>query len=201
MVLKSDLVKAFDRVNWTFLRLVLLQIGVPLIGINWIMGCIESSNFDVLVNGMPSKFFPVSRGIRQGCPISPLLFILIIEILSLLIYNDVQRGAISGVNISSLNLTHLLFVDDVILFGLGTLGEWQHYKELLDLFCSTTGMKISNDKSSFLYNDIDEHMKEYISSLLPFKMEPLSVGFKYLGYYIKPLGYCVNEWIWLIKKN
>ena len=64
MILKLDLVKAFDRVNWTFLRLVLLHIGVQLIGVNWIMGCIESSNFVVLVNGTPSKFFPVSRGIR-----------------------------------------------------------------------------------------------------------------------------------------
>ena len=69
-ILKLDLVKAFDRVNWTFLKLVLLQIGVPLIGVNWILGCVESCNFVVLVNGTPSKFFPSSRGIRQGCPLS-----------------------------------------------------------------------------------------------------------------------------------
>ena len=54
MVLKLDLVKAFHRVNWTFLRLVLLQIGVPVMGVNWIMGCVESSNFVVLINGIPS---------------------------------------------------------------------------------------------------------------------------------------------------
>ena len=126
---------------------------------------------------------------------------MIIESLSLLIRNVVQRGAISGVKVSpSLNLTHLLFVDDVILFGLGTLGEWKHYKELLDLFCSATGMEINDEKSSFLYNDMDEHSRENTFALLPFKMEPLSMGFKYLGYYLKPLGYCVNEWHWLIKK-
>ena len=64
LILKLDLVKAFYRVNWTFLRLVLLQIGSPLCGVNWIMGCVVSSNFAVLVNGLPSDFFPVSRGIR-----------------------------------------------------------------------------------------------------------------------------------------
>ena len=63
VILKLDLVKSFNRVNWTFLRLVLLQIGIPVIGVNWIMGCVESSNFVVLVNGTPSNFFPVSKGI------------------------------------------------------------------------------------------------------------------------------------------
>ena len=65
MVLKLDLVKAFDEVNWSFLRPVLLQIGVPSIFVNLVMGCVESSNFGVLVNGTPSGFFPVSRGIRK----------------------------------------------------------------------------------------------------------------------------------------
>ena len=92
-----------------------------------------------------------------------------------------------------MNLTHLLFVDDVILFGLWTLEELQNYKELLALFCLAAGMKISVEKSSFLYNEIDEPTRSRIFSLLPFKMDPLPVGFKYLGYYLKPLGYCVND--------
>ena len=86
------------------------------------MGCISSSTFAVLVNGMPTNFFPASRGIRQGCPLSPLLFILVIEGLSLLISDARRHGLICGVKItSSLALTHLLFVDDVILLGMGTL--------------------------------------------------------------------------------
>ena len=85
IVQKLDLVKAFDRVNSSFLRLVLLQIGFLGNYVNWIMGCVESAKFAILINGTPSNLFPVSRGIRQGCPLSPLLFILIIEGLSLLI--------------------------------------------------------------------------------------------------------------------
>ena len=75
-----------------------------------------------------------------------------------------------------------------------------HYKQLLDLFCFTTSMQISGKKSSFLYNAINEHTKENIAAILPYKMEPLSVGFKYLGFYLKPLGYHVNDMRWLIKK-
>lgn len=64
LVVKLDLVKAFDRVNWSFLRLVLLHIGVPSNFVIWILGCVESTNFVVLINGTPSAFFPVSRGIK-----------------------------------------------------------------------------------------------------------------------------------------
>ena len=117
-----DLNKAFDRVDWTYVRLILIQIGVPLLTVNWIMGCLSSANFALLVNGTPSIFFSASRGIRQGCPLSPLLFILVIEGLSLLIKDARSNGLIRGIRISpSLALTHLLFVDDVILMGLGTL--------------------------------------------------------------------------------
>ena len=154
----------------------------------------ETSNFAVLVNGTPSRFFSVSRGIRQGCPLSPLLFIFIIESLSLLIQNAQQRGVITGIKItSSLYLTHLLFVDDVILFGEGIVDEWQHYKQLLDLLCYAMGMQISEEKYLFLFNAIDELTKENIAAILPYKMEPLFVGFKYLGFYLKPLGYYVND--------
>ena len=64
LILKLDLSKDFDRVNWSYLRLILLQIGVPLVGVNWIMGCLSSTNFALLINGYPSSFFTASRGIR-----------------------------------------------------------------------------------------------------------------------------------------
>ena len=56
-------------------------------------------------------------------------------------------------------ITHLLFVDDVIIFGIGTIQEWGAYIEVLDLFCSTTGMTVSMEKSSFLYHNVDEETR------------------------------------------
>ena len=61
-----------------------------------------------------------------------------------------QKRLIKGFQFSpDLTITHLLFVDDVILIGIGTIGEWSAYKDALDLFCSTTGMTVSLEKSSF----------------------------------------------------
>lgn len=168
LILKLNLVMAFDQVNWTFSKLVLLQIGIPLEGANWIMDCVCSSNFVVLVNGNPTDFFPASRGLRRGCPLSPLLSILVIESLSLIISDAHRKGHIKGIQLSSrLGITHLFFVDDVILFGLGTVDEWLAFKEAIDLYCSATGMSISIEKSSFLYNDIDEQTRRHIATFLP----------------------------------
>ena len=93
-ILKLDLIKSFDRVNWIFIHLILIQIGAPLQTVNWILGCLTSATFAVLINGTPSKFFSATRGIRQGCPLSPLLFILVIEGLSLLISDARNHGLI-----------------------------------------------------------------------------------------------------------
>ena len=96
MVLKLNLEKDFDKVNWTYLRLILLQIGVPLGGVNWIMGCISMVNFVIMVNGTRSSFFMATHGIRKGCLLSALLFILVIEGLSLLIKDAKNSGKIRG---------------------------------------------------------------------------------------------------------
>jgi hypothetical protein len=151
LVLKLDMMKAYDRVDWGFLRLVLLQIGMSLEATDWIMGCVNSANFSVLINGSPSSFFKSTRGLRQGCPLSPLLFLLIVEGLSRIILKLVVEGKIEGVLVAKgIRITHLLFVDDVLLFGNGTLTEWKVLKEALDLFCNATGMSFSSQKSLFL---------------------------------------------------
>ena len=112
-----------------------------------------------------------------------------------------QKGHIKGFQYSpSLSLTHLLFVDDVILFDIGTVSEWGAFKEALELFFSATGMVVSKEKSSFLYNDVNEYTMRQISSLLPYNMVPISTGFKYLGYHLKPLGYRSSDWRWMEEK-
>ena len=70
----------------------------------------------------------------------------------------------------------------------------------MDLFYKASRMCISIDKSCFLYNNVDIDIRSEISKALPYKMEPISTGFMYLGYFLKPLGYRVRDWHWLIKK-
>jgi hypothetical protein len=69
LVLKLDLVKAYDRVDWGFLRLFLLQVGIMLEATEWILGCVSSKNIFVLINGKPTSFFKYTRGLRQGFPL------------------------------------------------------------------------------------------------------------------------------------
>ena len=115
LVLKMDLVKEYDMVNWTLLRHILLHVGLTLDTINWIMGCVMSANFAVLINETPSTTFIVIRGLRQGCLLLPLMFILVVEGLSLLIAYARRKGKITGIVLyEALALTHLLFMDDVV---------------------------------------------------------------------------------------
>lgn len=82
--MKIDLSKGCDKVKWFFLRL-LLQMGMNLITVSWIMGCLSSLSFAVLINDSPSDFFDASRGLRQGCSISPFIFLIVAEGLTMLI--------------------------------------------------------------------------------------------------------------------
>jgi hypothetical protein len=79
--LSWNLSKAYDRVNWTFLQLVLLKMGMHLSTVNWIMGCVESVSFIVLINNSPSRFFQASRGLDKGVPLSPFLFLIVVNAL------------------------------------------------------------------------------------------------------------------------
>jgi hypothetical protein len=118
LVLKLDLIKAYDRVDWGFLRLVLLQVGMSLEATDWILGCVTTANFVVLINGRPTNFFKSTRGLRQGFPLSPLLFLLVVEGLSRAIQEQVRENKIEGVLVArGIRITHLMFVDDVIIFG------------------------------------------------------------------------------------
>jgi hypothetical protein len=115
LVLKLDLQKAYDCVNWDFLRLVLLKIGIGLKLTNWIMSCVTTPSFVILVNGGPTSFFKSGRRLRQGCPLSLLLFILVMEGLSLMLKKAQVEGKMSGVKPSRLlKIILLLFVDDVL---------------------------------------------------------------------------------------
>lgn len=99
MILKVDLSKAFDKVSRLYLRMILTHLGFFVGFIKWIMCCITNVSFSVLVNGATSAFFSSERGIRHGCPLSPLLFLLVMEGLSRLIKDMHHRGRHFGIRI------------------------------------------------------------------------------------------------------
>jgi hypothetical protein len=103
--------------------------------INWVMICLSLVSFIVLINGFASSFFHAERGLRQGCPLSPLLFLLVVEGLSRALEEAKRQGEFQGIYISqNLQITHLLFVDDVLIFFNGSRGDADKLNEILELF-------------------------------------------------------------------
>ena len=96
VVCKLDIEKAYDHVNWKFLLYVIKRMGFGDRWRSWIHQCISSASFAVLVNGSPTDFFPASRGLRQGDPLSPLLFLLVMEVVTRMIGAASNAGLISG---------------------------------------------------------------------------------------------------------
>ena len=99
IALKLNLSKDYDKVSCTFIRLVLIKLGMNMEMVDWILGCIQSTSFAVLINGSPSEFFRPSRGIKQVCPLSPFIFLLVASALSRLILKSRTKGRITGKSI------------------------------------------------------------------------------------------------------
>ena len=117
MTVKLDMSKAYDRVEWSFFEEVMRKLGFNEQWITLMMICVNSVSYSVLVNGEPKGMIRPSRGIHQGDPLSPFLFLLCTEGLHSLISKAASEGTIHGVGLSrSPKLTHLLFADDSLLF-------------------------------------------------------------------------------------
>lgn len=118
MMLKIDLKKTFDRLEWSFIRYSLASLNFPPKLISLIMSCVTTSSVSILINGKPSKYFHPSRGISQGYPLSPYLFIICMESLTRLINQDINKKFWDPIKIGrvSTEISHLLFADDLVLF-------------------------------------------------------------------------------------
>ena len=123
MLIKLDMSKAFDKINWQYIRETLKAFAFHPTWIHWITSLISSSFFSILLNGTPTSTFKPSRGISQGDPLSPFLFILMVEGLSRSIQVVSHNTSLKGISINNLNppISHTQFVDDTTLMGEPTL--------------------------------------------------------------------------------
>lgn len=98
------------------------------------------------------SFFHVERGLRQGCPLSPLFFLLVVEGLSQFLKKAFVEGDFKGIPISpTLYITHLLFVNDILIFFDGSRRSLQSLSYGIDLFHIASGMEINDEKSSIIW--------------------------------------------------
>ena len=165
------------------------------------MSCVTTVFFSILINGAASPFFHAERGLRQGCPLSPLLFLLVAEGLSHLLLEAHRGGNLNGIDISQhQQITHLLFVDDVLIFCSGTVHDLNTIVEILALFSSATGMEINERKSTLTTHRLDVAEVGHATHCFPFIRATLEYGLKYLGFSLKPNNYLKKDWVWLIEK-
>ncbi|GLT97295.1 hypothetical protein SLE2022_148680 [Rubroshorea leprosula] len=146
---KIDFEKAYDRVNWSFLDYMMQRMGFCATWRKWIRVCLETSLVSVLVNGSPTRQFTVSRGLRQGDPLSPFLFLIVVEGLNGLISTASQKGLLEGVQVGSrgFKVTHLQYADDTILFGTASEENVWAMKGILRSFELVSDLKINFNKS------------------------------------------------------
>lgn len=118
IIFKIDFEKAFDSVNWDFLASVLVAYGFGNRFVSWIMQYYKETRTSILVNGSPTFEFSPSCGLRQGDPISPLLFNLVAEVLSFMINKAVSDGDLKGSDLDGVanTITHVQFADDTLIF-------------------------------------------------------------------------------------
>lgn len=117
MAIKTYMSKAYDRVKWNFLEFLMEKMGFAHGWIKWIMACVSSVSFLVLMNGNEHGFIKPDRGIRQGDHLSPFLFILCAEALVSCLNEAEIAGGLHGIKLATYGpfVHHLLFVDDSFL--------------------------------------------------------------------------------------
>lgn len=168
MVLKLDLEKALDRIRWDFLEDSRHAAGFP---INWISECVSSVNTRVLWNGEVSTGFKPKRGLRQGDPLSPYLFLICIERLSHLILRAVNVGEWKPIRLSRNGppLSHIFFADDILLLSEASVGQLHTMMGCLDAFCKASGQKISIEKSKiYVSRNVNRGLRERLHEISGF---------------------------------
>lgn len=182
-ILKIDLAKAFDKVNWIYIKMILIHLGFPPPFINWIMCCFNLASFSVLINGFASHFFHAERGLRQGCPLSPLLFLIVMEGLRILITTTKRDGQLHRLKMNDLcYLTHLLFVDDVLIFLDCNQQDSSTFHDILNLFAMAINMEENHSKSTITLSYTFPHEARIAHQFFPFQQHHLEDGLKYLGF-------------------
>lgn len=197
--IKIDISKAFDSVQWSFIINTLSAMNLPAKFIHWILLCITTANFSVQVNGELAGFFRSERGLRQGCSLSPYLFVISMNILSKLLDKaacDREIGYHPRCKI--IGLTHLSFADDIMVLTDGQARSVDGIIKVFDEFARISGLKISLEKSTIFFSGVSAQVREDMALRFPFTAGQLPV--RYLGLPLLTKCMSSNDYLPLIEK-
>lgn len=193
VILKVDFEKAYDRVSWNFIRYILRRMGY---GVRW-MKLMESyiftSSMSVLINGSTTKDFSVEKGPRQGDPLSPFIFVLVMKFLTILLKKAKEVGEFRGFKIKGSKEVDLLqFADDTIIVAEGDSANLWSMKSILRGFELMSGSRINFHKSNIFGVNVDDWYLEAASAFLLCKVG--FFPFKYLGVKVGHSPRSISMW-------
>ncbi|KAL2240813.1 UNVERIFIED_CONTAM: Transposon TX1 uncharacterized protein [Sesamum indicum] len=179
--LKVDIRKAYDTVDWDLLIATMEIFGFPSTFVKWIEECVSTSSFSVGLNGKPHGFFRGARGLRQGDPLSPYLFVLVMEVLHLGFLQLIDQEEIFSYHwkCEVARIFQLGFADDVILFFRADMDSLRIFKAGLDRFAEWSGLRLNVQKNHLIISRSAQALREEMLALLGFQEGVLPM--RYLG--------------------
>lgn len=181
MLVKLDIKKVYNKVDWRFLCKCLEAFGFSKQWIDLMFECVSSPRISILINGTPKDFFGISRGLRQGDPISPFLFIIMVETLGKTIDKAHTNNQIKGIKITNgiEPITHQQFADDTMLLGAAKELEARNFKKILTKYSKESGQSLNQAKSEIFFLNTPAQLEIEICIILGYRKGNLPC--KYLG--------------------
>jgi len=174
--------KAYDHVEWKFLEKMMVKLGFHEQWVKFIMNCVTTVTYQIKVNGELTDVIVTERGLRQGDPLSPYLFLLCAEAFSCLLQAAEERGDLEGIKVcqGAPSINHLLFADDSLLLLKSDTRSASHLQHILSLYEDCSGQTINKEKSSVMFSKNAKSVdKQLVMTALGISAEARNE--KYLG--------------------
>jgi hypothetical protein len=200
LIFKVDFEKAYDSVDWGFLEYMLRRFGFSEVWIGWIRACVFGGNLSVLINGSLTREISIQRGLKQGDPLAPFLFLLVAEGFGGAMKRAGDLGLFKGFDIGGdgPSISHLQYADDTICIGDASVENLWSLKAILRGFERASGLKVNFWKSSFMGINVDDDFMELASNFLNCMRG--GIPFKYLGVPVGASPRRLSTWAPMVEK-
>jgi hypothetical protein len=200
VILKLDFEKAYDKISWEFLFEMLKQRGFCESWCKWMREVVSSGTLSVKVNGLMGGYFKCGKGVRQGDPLSPLLFNLAADSLAKMIHKAQENNLIEGLvpEYVQKGIAVLQYADDTILCLKDDLEIVQNMKLLLYIYEKMSGLKINFSKNEVLMISHDDQRALQLANVMNCSTGVWPI--KYLGVPVAGSRLHVSDWVSLVEK-